>query len=116
MLFDNMLASIIEGLDVLIWIGPRLFRLLAFIITPIVTLGILGILVVVRGWKPTSEVLIDKWVDKGLEVHMFTMHNLRFATGVISFGVFVTLVLGVTLDLFIVGFTAYCAYLVFNIH
>lgn len=97
-LMDNLLASIFEAINFLIWLLPALFNLAAFIMSPIIGMCTLGFLAVVRGFGHVSETLTDKWVDRGLQSHWFNYRNLDFVTKIIRVAANFTIGLGIFIN------------------
>jgi hypothetical protein len=102
MLFDNLVSCVLEAIEFMFWGLPKLFKLLAYILTPFTALAIIGFLAITRGWGQVFETLKAKWVDRASEKNWLSHHNLETGTMIIGAVAEVTMVLGIVFNIALV--------------
>jgi hypothetical protein len=107
MLFDNLVSCVLEAIEFAFWGLPKLFKLLAYILTPFTALAIIGFLAITKGWGQIFETLEDKWVDMAFERHWMTHQNMELGTQIVGFLAQLVMTLGIVFNIALVFMAIY---------
>jgi hypothetical protein len=116
MLMDALLEAVLEALQFLFWVLPHLCNLAVFILTPVVSLSVLGWLALFKGWRHVAGTLREKWLQWGWDREFVNTGNIGMFTSIFGAGAHTVLALGTVLNLFIVYFIATVVYQLLIVH